>query len=274
MLNTPQYLSLLQDEYTNAGQSVPTLPSNFTANNNWQDLVYHTAVQTGASATFSGGSPKGTWLLGLGYLNQDGIVHTSNFKRYSINFKLDQNMNDWLTVGSHLSYNRSFNTTVPDGSSAQHGGTILAALTTPPAVPVQDAQGIYATNLDGTANPVANLYDNPNNKSLNNLLGDVHVEIKLPFNLKYRSQAGLSLEQYNYNIFLNPFNNPYGISIGGSATNTTPGSASLYPGQYPHLEQVLWRPYHQCRHRTETMNENITTTASQDAALPRLPFLR
>src|SRR5262249_55496769 len=100
VLNSDQYRSLLQDEYLNAHLTPQTLPGNFTANNNWQDLVYHTAVQTGANATFSGGSPKGTWLLGLGYLNQDGIVHTSNFKRYSINFQLEQNMNNWLSVGS------------------------------------------------------------------------------------------------------------------------------------------------------------------------------
>ncbi len=221
VLNNQQYLALLKDEYTNAGQTVPTLPTNFTANNNWQDLIYHTAVQTGANATFSGGSPKGTWVLGLGYLNQDGIVQTTNFKRYSVNFKLEQSMNDWLSVGSHISYNRTYNTTISDNLSAQHGGTILAALTTPPIVPVKDAQGVYAANFDGTDNPVGNLYDKTYSTATNNLLGDIHAEIKLPFNLKYRSQVGISLEQYNYNFFLNPFNNAYGISIQGQATNTT-----------------------------------------------------
>ena len=221
VLDGAQYRSLLQDEYTNAGQTVPTFPSDFTANNNWQDLVYHTAVQTGANASFSGGSPKGTGQLGLGYLNQDGIVHTSNFKRYSINFKLDQNMNDWLTVGSHVSYNRSYNTTIPEGTSAQHGGSILGALTTPPIVPVKNSAGVYEANFDGTSNPVDKIYDNKNSTATNNLLGDVHAEIKLPFNLKYRSQFGLSLEQYNFNYFLDPFNNAYGISIQGTATNTT-----------------------------------------------------
>jgi TonB-dependent starch-binding outer membrane protein SusC len=219
VLNGPQYLSLLHDEYANAGQSVPSIPSVDNANNNWQNLVYHTAKQTGANATFSGGSPKGTWLLGLGYLNQDGIVHTSNFKRYSINLQLEQSMNDWLTVGSHISYNRTYTTTISDGASAQHGGTVLAALTVPPIVPVK-TNGIYGVNFDGTANPVGNIYDNTNSNSGNNLLGDVHAEIKLPFDLKYRSSVGLSLEQSNYNYFLNPFNNNYGISIQGSGTNT------------------------------------------------------
>src|SRR5258708_33898999 len=127
VLNNQQYLALLKDEYTNAGQTDPTLPTNFTPNHNWQYLIYHTAVPTGSNATFSGGSPKGTWVLGLGYLNQDGIVQTRNFKRYSVNLKLEQSMNDWLSVGSHISYNRTYNTTISDNLSSQHGGTILAA---------------------------------------------------------------------------------------------------------------------------------------------------
>ena len=106
-------------------------PTYENADNNWQNLVYHPAMQTGANANFSGGSPKGTWFLGMGYLNQDGIVHTSNFKRYSVDFKLEQSMNNWLTVGGNISYNRAYTVTIPDGNSAQHGGTVIAALTVP-----------------------------------------------------------------------------------------------------------------------------------------------
>jgi TonB-dependent starch-binding outer membrane protein SusC len=219
VLNGSQYISLINDEYTNAGATPPTIPSSENANNNWQNLVYHQAMQTGANANFSGGSPKGTWFLGMGYLDQDGIVYTSNFKRYSVSFKLEQSMTNWLTVGGNISYNRAYTVTIPDGNSAQHGGTVLAALTVPPIVPIK-VNGIYAANFDGTANPVGNLYDNSNSTAANNMIGNLHIEIKLPFDLKYRSQMGMTLEQSNYNYFLNPFNNPYGISLGGQGKNT------------------------------------------------------
>jgi TonB-linked SusC/RagA family outer membrane protein len=220
VLDGPQYVALMNDEYTNAGSTPPVL-TNYTANSNWQDLIYHTAWQTSGNANFSGGSDKGTWFLGLGYLDQDGIVYTSNFKRYAINFKLDQNMNNWLSVGTNVTYNREYTTTISDGTSAQHGGTVLAALTVPPIVPIKNAQGIYQANFDGTNNPVGNIYDNINNMATNNLLGNVHLEIKLPAGLKFRSQAGVVLEESNYNYFLNPFNNAYGISIQGSGSNTS-----------------------------------------------------
>ena len=221
VLNGTQYLSLMSDEYANASATEPTIPSYLNANNNWQNQIYRTAMQTDANANFSGGSSKGTWFLGMGYLDQDGIVYTSNFKRYSVNLKLDQEMNNWLSVGANVSYNRAYNVTISDGASAQHGGTVLAALTVPPIVPVKNSAGVYAANFDGTNNPVGNIYDNVNNQVQNNMIGNIHVDIKLPFDLKYRSQAGIAFEQYNYNYFLNPFNNAYGISIDGTATNTT-----------------------------------------------------
>jgi len=220
VLNGQQYATLLQDEYTNAGSTPPNL-SGYTANNNWQDLIYHTAMQTGANANFSGGSAKGTWYLGMGYLDQNGIIYTSNFKRYSVNLKMDQSLNNWLSVGASVAFNRTYTTTIPDGASAQHGGTVLAALTVPPIVAIKNAQGVYQANFDGTNNPVGNIYDNTNDTATNNLLGNAHINIKLPFNLKYQTQFGLFLNQSNYNYFLNPFNNAYGISIQGLGNNTT-----------------------------------------------------
>jgi TonB-dependent SusC/RagA subfamily outer membrane receptor len=75
MLNADQFKSLMNDEYANIGQSAPSLPSNFTANNNWQDLVYRKATQSGVNVGLSGGSDKGTFYLGLGAINQDGIIN-------------------------------------------------------------------------------------------------------------------------------------------------------------------------------------------------------
>lgn len=226
LLNNTQYISLLNDEFTNAGSPVPAVKD--TVNNNWQDLVYRHAVQTGVNAGFSGGSDKSSYYLGLGYTNQQGIIRTSNYTRYAIKFSLEQTMNNWLSVGTHVSYNRADQITVPDNASANHGGVILATLLTPQLIPienpgnVQNTQGVYADNpIDGNNNPYADIYGSTNKTALNNLLGDVHLEIKLPFNIKYRSQLGASLENSNYNYFLNPYLTAQGINKQGAGTNTS-----------------------------------------------------
>ncbi|MDB4903612.1 MAG: TonB-dependent receptor [Mucilaginibacter sp.] len=219
MLNADQYKSLISDEYTNAGQAVPAFPSNFTANNNWQNLTYRTANQDGVNVGLSGGTDKGTFYLGLGELNQDGIIFGTNFKRYSINLNLEQTMKSWLTVGTNIAYNRGDGRTVNDNSSANHGGTVLAALSTPPIVPIYNANGMYQSNSDNTTNPLDDIYSNENHYVANNLLGNVHAEITLPFNIKYRSQLGISLNNYNSDAFTNPLTNQGASQVNGIGSN-------------------------------------------------------
>jgi TonB-linked SusC/RagA family outer membrane protein len=215
MLNADQYKSLISDEYTNAGQTVPAYPANFTANNNWQDLTYRTANQSGVNVGLSGGTDKGTFYLGLGDLNQDGIIYGTNFKRYSVNLSLEQKMKSWLTFGTDIAYNRQDGRTVNDNNSANHGGTVLAALSTPPIVPIYNADGMYQSNSDNTTNPLDDIYSNENHYVKNNLLGNVHAEITLPFNIKYRSQLGISLNNYNTDSFINPLTNQGASQVNG-----------------------------------------------------------
>jgi len=219
MLNADQYKSLIADEFANAGQAAPAYPSNFTANNNWQDLTYRTANQNGVNVGLSGGTDKGTFYIGLGDLNQDGIINGTNFKRYSVNLDLEQKMKSWLTVGTNISYNREDGRTVNDNSSANHGGTVLAALSTPPIVPVYGANGMYQSNSDNTTNPLDDIYSNENHYVSNNLLGNAHAEITLPFNIKYRSQLGISLNNYNSDAFTNPLTNQGASQVNGIGSN-------------------------------------------------------
>jgi TonB-linked SusC/RagA family outer membrane protein len=219
LLNADQYKSLISDEYTNAGQPVPAFPSNFTANNNWQNLIYRTANQSGVNVGLSGGTDKGTFYLGLGELNQDGIIYGTNFKRYSINLNLEQKMKDWLTIGTNIAYNRGDGRAVNDNSSANHGGTVLAALSTPPIVPIFNSTGMYQSNSDNTTNPLDDIYSNENHYITNNLLGNIHAEITLPFNIKYRSQFGISLNNYNSDAFTNPLTNQGASQVNGLGSN-------------------------------------------------------
>jgi len=94
VLNNDQWLDLEAEIFdtTKAGflATIPSYYSLTNTNNNWQDLIYHNAMQTGANAGISGGSEKGTYYLDFGYLNQDGIMEGSNFKRYSVKLSIDQ----------------------------------------------------------------------------------------------------------------------------------------------------------------------------------------
>ncbi len=128
VLKNDQWLDLESEIFdtTKAG-FLATIPSYYnltTTNNNWQDLIYHNAMQTGANAGISGGSEKGTYYLDFGYLNQDGIMVGSNFKRYSVKLSVDQAATSWLRMGANVSFNRTNQRTVPQNASGQFGGAI------------------------------------------------------------------------------------------------------------------------------------------------------
>ncbi|HEY6976393.1 MAG TPA: SusC/RagA family TonB-linked outer membrane protein, partial [Chitinophagaceae bacterium] len=223
MLNGEQLIDLLNEEKANAGEPPVSIPPDLEGvNNNWQDIVYHKAPMTGANVGFSTGGENGTYYLGLGYLNQEGIVHLSNFIRYSINMNIEQNINKWLTAGAHVNYNRANSRDVPDNARVNQGGVVLTALSTPPFVKKYNDDGTFGLNpFQAWENPLASI-EGPYNKTVsNNLLGDAHIQIKLPFYLQFRSQFGISLFNSNYDYFLDPYRTQYGRSKQGIGQNNT-----------------------------------------------------
>lgn len=221
MLNGQQLADLLVEEHRNNNDNAFNVPASLlSVNNNWQDIVYRTAPMTGINTGFSGGGDNGTYYFGLGFLDQDGIVQLSNFRRYSVKMNLEQNMNQWLTVGEHFNYNRTNSRDVPDNSRVNQGGVVLGALSTPPFVKKYNDDNTFGLNpFQAWENPLASI-EGPYNKTIaNNMLGDVHAEAKLPFNLKLRTQFGVSLENYNYDYFLDPYRTQYGASKQGIGQN-------------------------------------------------------
>ena len=175
--------------------------------NDWQDLTYQQASQTGINASISGGGENGSFFVGLGYLDQEGIVLTSQNKRYSLSINLDQQINDWLSFGTHLNYTRANVKVVPDDMGARYGGAISSALQTPPFQPIFDENGFYtiaAKNNTGMENPLSYIYGNDNNDVITNMVADANLSIKLPYNLTFKSQIGVILSGNRYSAFRDP----------------------------------------------------------------------
>ncbi len=230
VLNNAQWLTLESEIFdtTEAGFQA-TIPSYYdltTTNNNWQDMVYHSAMQTGVNAGISGGSEKGTYYMDFGYLNQDGIMVGSNFQRYSVKLSIDQAATSWLRMGANISFNRTNQRTVPVNASTQLGGAVISALVTPEYIPVYMPVGSpnpgvygYSTFYSGD-NPLSDIYNNSNNTVGNNFLGNAYAEIRLPYNLKLRTQLNSVIENSKYDYFLDPYKSLYGLSLNGQANDS------------------------------------------------------
>ena len=65
----------------------------------WVDLVTEPGLQTNHSLSVSGGNEKTTYRFSGGFLNEDGNVIGTNFKRYNLNAGLDSKLGDHFKVG-------------------------------------------------------------------------------------------------------------------------------------------------------------------------------
>lgn len=225
MLSNSQWLEL-QKEITGSDLAIPSYYNLISTNNEWQDMTYRNAIQTGINVGTSGGSEKGTYYLGLGYLNQEGIIVGSNFKRYSVKLSVEQNVTNRLKLGGNMSYNRTDQRTVADNASAVFGGVVISALVTPKYIPLympvgSPIPGVYGiSNLYSGGNPISDIYNNTNKTIGNNLLGNVYSECQLPFGVKYKSQFNIILSNSKYDYFLDPYNNLNGLTSKGSGSSS------------------------------------------------------
>ena len=70
-------------------------------NTDWQDLFYQTGIVTDHNISLSGGSETGSYNFGLGYYNNQGVIPTQQYKRYSLRGSLDQQVGKYFRVGFH-----------------------------------------------------------------------------------------------------------------------------------------------------------------------------
>ena len=94
---------LSADEFRKFVPTVSGIPENVelgTADTDWQDQIYRTAFGMDHNLSISGNiKQKAPARLSLGYTNQDGIIRTNNYKRYTINGGVSPKFfNDHLTL--------------------------------------------------------------------------------------------------------------------------------------------------------------------------------
>ncbi len=72
--------------------------------NKHSDLFYQNSHAEDYSISFEGGNDKGTYYLGLGALNDKGLVMGASFKRYSATFNGSYKITDRIKVSSSVMY--------------------------------------------------------------------------------------------------------------------------------------------------------------------------
>ena len=96
VMDGDQYRQFIANMY---GTDSPAYAALGKANTNWQDEIYRNAISTDHNVTISGGFKNMPYRISLGYTDQQGILKTSDFQRYTASINLSPSFfNDHLKV--------------------------------------------------------------------------------------------------------------------------------------------------------------------------------
>jgi TonB-linked SusC/RagA family outer membrane protein len=84
---------------------------------NYWDNIFQKATGNESNVSFSGGSDKTQYYASFGYLNNDGIIKNTNFKKYTGRLNLDQTLTDWMKLSTSLAFNYSKSQDMPNGNN-------------------------------------------------------------------------------------------------------------------------------------------------------------
>lgn len=168
---------------------------------NWYDEIFRTGIVQEYSMSVSGGGDNNNYSFSGSYLNEDGYIIHTNFKRYNFMMNADANLTDWLKVGESLQLiyideSGRFTDNAEDSPVAD-------AFRMQPIIPVYDIEGNFAgsraSGMGNAQNPVARLYRERNNVgNWARMMGNVYAEATPIENLTFRSMFGFNWGQWNF----------------------------------------------------------------------------
>lgn len=162
---------------------------------NWQDEIYQTAMIKNHQIAFSGATNGTNYYLSMGFLDQEGNIIGSGYKRYTMRLNIDSKIKSWLKVGANVNGGvTNEDITVNQSFFGLISNTLLQA----PDMPIRNLDGTFAAPPAGQNvnyfNPVAEALTKDNKLIRKNFLGNVYAEASLLKGLKYRIEVAANTE--------------------------------------------------------------------------------
>lgn len=204
----------------------------------WFHEIFKPAKTMNHNLAISGGSEKGTFLMSLNYLDQDGTLIRTNLKRYGARINSSFNVNKNIRIGESLYANYKKNPGYTGLPGINNGNSINYAYRMPAIVPVYDIMGNFAgggsRSLGNASNPVAVMERTKNNKENRyGIQGNVFGEVDFLQHFTARTSIGGTTDMFNNYAFVftayenaenssnpNSFIENYGTSTSLTWTNT------------------------------------------------------
>ena len=188
----------------------------------WQKAITVNAPIQSYQVAVSGKNDLGSVYVSGGYLDQDGIIFNTYYRRFNLRFNGELNVGKRLKVGMNLS--PSFST--QDDRDTQGKETVIHhAINQSPLVQLDQATrdfGYPAGLGQAYANPLERLKYTTDRTNRNRFISVVYAQLEILPKLFFKSQFGYNFNQSNYEYF-QPGNVVYnrGFVTQGNSNSTT-----------------------------------------------------
>lgn len=221
LLNAAEFAETANAHATAVGTTLPFTDeqiAGFKTNGgtNWQNEIFRRAPSQEYLLSLAGGNDKTGYFISGNYLDQDGVINNSYYKRYTIRSNINSNLNNRISAFLNItgSYSTAQNVDIPaDGPSSP----LAQAITWSPTVPVRKEDGTFTVS-----DPVGSLFFNPvaltvdrlavTDRMLANMIGGFKFDV-LP-GLTFNMQYGANYLEYENKSFAGKVTNS------GSATSS------------------------------------------------------
>ena len=229
VLNANEYRAALESYDFPIDTTTGRLKGDYGSSVDAMDAITRTALTQNYNVGMSGGNETGRYRLSLGYIDQEGIVKNSGFKRYTANlsgaYKFLESKK--LGIDFNLVASQNHEDIAPVTNDAGFEGSLIGnALQWNPTHPLYNPDGsiwIKDPNLGSqTVNPIALLAAYKDVSKITDILASISPSFKFTKELEYRMlysvNYGSGIRRSSILSWMN-FANTEGRGIASSASN-------------------------------------------------------
>ena len=194
-LNATEFATLANELFANSGMEPNpefTNPSSLGRGTDWIDAIFRTALTQNHDLSVSGGNKNTQASLSLGFLDQDGTMIETWYKRYTGRLTVDLKANDHLKFGSTLAF--TYTQAKGQRNNELRVGIFNLAQQMYPHLGLDDViDGSTAYYTSQADNPVLRAKSIDNRMENMRVYGNAFGEVEIFKGLKFRSSIGFDM---------------------------------------------------------------------------------
>lgn len=258
----PEYLGNDYNIYRNIANNEIVLPGTGKINpnavdrkwnDNWNKDVFRSGIRQEYNVSAAGGSDVTQGYMSLSYLNDQGYVPNSGFKRISMRAKVDHTVNKFIKAGINIAYSNTDQTQYNDTEGSNYANLFFFSQSIAPIYPIYlyDANGNRQYNERGetlydwgetgrgyapTSNPYGQLKSSVMSTIRDNISSRGYINVNILKDLVFSVNAAYDVFNTKGDYYMTP-NGGDAKNVNGRGTQETQRYSALNANQL-----LTWSP--------------------------------